>query len=76
MSYDLTPTEELRDLIAATITPHLYYNYSEWHEANDTDRETAREMANEIIDELTLREELGEGDNPRLSRYVTDWSQR
>lgn len=50
---------ELRDRIAAQVTPHLYYNYSKWEDANETDRDDAREVAQAIIDDLGLTVEHG-----------------
>lgn len=48
-------SDKLRDRIAAQITPHLYFNYSKWGDANETDREEAQEIADNIIDDLGLK---------------------
>lgn len=53
-------SDKLRDRIAAQITPHLYFNYSQWDDANETDREEAREIADNIITDLGLKARVDE----------------
>ena len=53
----MTDQDNLRDRIAAQITPLLYWNYADWEDADERDKADARECAQAIIDELGLRVE-------------------
>lgn len=74
---------ELRERIARAIIPHLYYMFSEWEESDDENRETALEIADDVIETLGLTREE-ERAEPRpgsttkfaphtVERYVTPW---
>lgn len=68
-------TDNLRDRIAAKITPHLYFNYSKWEDANETDRETAQEIADEIINDLGLTVETHAATHAKrtMTRIISAW---
>ena len=61
----MTDHGNLRDRIAAQITPFLYWNYADWEDADERDKADARECSQAIIDELGLRVETEPGHDPR-----------
>ena len=80
----MSDQDNLRDRIAAQITPFLYWNYADWEDADERDKADARECAQAIIDELGLTKEwqpvsrqiLNDGtaiENPTQSRIVGKW---
>lgn len=74
---------ELRDRIARTVIPHLYHMFSEWEDSDDVSRREALEIADDVIDSLSLSREV-EAVAPRenswtkfepheVERFVTPW---
>ena len=71
----MTDHDNLRDRIAAQITPFLYWNYADWEDAGERDKADARECAQAIIDELRLEREVSPI-NVDCVRYVSKWELR
>ena len=55
----MTDQDNLRNRIAAQITPFPYWNYADWEGADERDKADARQCAQAIIDELGLTVESG-----------------
>ena len=70
----MSDQDNLRDRIAAQITPFLYWNYADWEGADERDKADARECAQAIIDELGLTvEECPCVFDCKETRFVGKW---